>query len=189
MDHFHKDWLIEIRTLLRTQLPPQYALLIEEHEIAPDDEETSELFTQYSLLIRRSPENAVVAAVELLSPSNKGTGNRFDEDRHLRKRSELLQAGVNLLEIDALRQGHRALPPALGKIPPYDRLAWTVFHHDARRTLRAWGWNDADPLPKIPWNVDLGVEVLVDLAESLTRACEFNRWGKFVASAERGMRR
>ena len=36
-------------------------------------DEPCELLSQYTLLIRRAPENRVVAALELLSPSNKGT--------------------------------------------------------------------------------------------------------------------
>ena len=78
-------------------------------------EETCEEYTQYSLLIRRAPENRVIAALEILSPSNKGLGNKFDEERHLRKHDSLLAAGVNLTEIDALLGGHRLMSTPLAK--------------------------------------------------------------------------
>src|SRR6476661_2755344 len=49
-------------------------------------EEPYELFTKYSLIIRRSPHNRVVAAVEMLSPSNNGLASRSDRDKYLVKR-------------------------------------------------------------------------------------------------------
>ena len=61
-------------------------------------DEPCEVFCKYMLLIRRAPENQVVAALELLSPSNKGLGNRWDREKHLRKRNAFLEAGVSLLE-------------------------------------------------------------------------------------------
>ena len=150
-------------------------------------DEPCEIDTKYSLLIRRAPENQVVAVLEILSPSNKGLGNRFDEEKHLRKRRSLLEAGVQLMEIDALVQGHRDLPnPLMARLFEFKRVAWAASHFDGRRQYRGWGWNEADSLPVIPWFVDDRVEVCVDLSESLRQAVEFNRWSKLVASTEGG---
>jgi hypothetical protein len=150
-------------------------------------DEPLEIDTRYSLLIRRAPENRVVAALEILSPSNKGLGNRFDEEKHLRKRASLLEAGVQLMEIDALVRGHRDLPdPLMTRLSEFARVIWTAAHFDGRRKYRGWGWNDADPLPTIPWFVDERIEVCVDLSDSLRQAADFNRWNELVASAERG---
>jgi hypothetical protein len=51
-----------------------------------------------------------------LFASNKGLGNRWDRERHLRKRDGYLQAGVSLLELDALIRGERDLPDPLQRL-------------------------------------------------------------------------
>jgi hypothetical protein len=223
--YFHKDWLLQIRTLLRPQLPSQYHLLVESEAIliTPTDfqtprpllpdvaisrtdqdlgavqtsrstkgtaavvefEEPYEIDTRYSLLIRRAPENHVVAALEILSPSNKGLGNRFDEEKHLRKRESFLEAGIQLMEVDALVKGHRELPSRLfDKLREFSRVAWTATYSYGRRKYRGWGWNEPDPLPSIPWLIDRNMEADVDLAESATQAFDFNNWAELVTSAE-----
>jgi hypothetical protein len=149
-------------------------------------EESCEIDIHYSLVIRRAPENLVVAVLEIRSPSNKGSGNRFDEEKHLRKRRNLLDAGVQLLEIDALLLGRSVLPaPLTEKLSEFSRVAWTAAHLDARRKYRGWGWNDADALPSIVWIVDRNVEVSIDLPHAMEQAVAFNRWSDLVASAER----
>jgi hypothetical protein len=216
--YFHKDWLLEVRRLLRPQLPPEYHVFVESEAIVvtPDEapipllpdvavargpgepttvaqqaeprftaavvevEEPCEVFSKYTLLIRRSPDNRVVAAMELLSPSNKGLGNRFDRDKYLRKRDEYLEAGVNFLEVDALVAGQRALLPSLTHLAEFERSAWTALHLSGRRRIRGFGWNAADPLPVVPWWVEEGLRVEVDLGEAFQAAREFNRWGEMV---------
>jgi len=143
-------------------------------------DEPCEIFCKYTLLIRRAPENQVVAALELLSPSNKGLGNRWDRDKYLRKRNAFLEAGVSLLEIDALTAGERVLPNSVKYLARFQRNAWTAYYHDGRRSLRGWGWNEADPLPVIDWTIEPGQVLLVDLAATLAHACEFNRWEDLV---------
>jgi len=143
-------------------------------------DEPCEVFCKYTLLIRRAPENQVVAALELLSPSNKGLGNRWDREKYLRKRNALLEAGVSLLEIDALTEGQRVLPASVKYLARFPRNAWSAFHHDGRRSLRGWGWAEEDPLPVIPWTVERELSVLVDLAEAMEQACGFNRWEDLV---------
>lgn len=144
-------------------------------------DEPCESETHYSLVIRRSPENVVVAALELLSPSNKGVGNTLDREKHLRKRLQFLDAGVNLFEIDALRLGTRDLPYPLETLSKYERVAWIADHAAGRRRYRGWGWNQPDPLPVIDWPVDEQQTVLVDLAQTLAAAVAFNRWDSLIA--------
>lgn len=131
--YFHKDWLLQVRSQLRTQLPPEYFVFVESETIlvTPDPalparpvmpdiavarcesdketagklgsrsataavielEESCTLFSQYTLLIRRAPENKVVAAIELLSPSNKGLSNRFDREKFNRWQDLVPQGG------------------------------------------------------------------------------------------------
>lgn len=221
--YFHKDWLLQLRSLIRPELPPEYRLFVESEAIliAPGEraaattvlpdvsvarekavtgstpartemtataavievEETRETFNKYWLVIRRTPENLVVASLEILSPSNKGLGNRFDQEKHLRKRDSLLEAGVNVLEIDALLRGQRMLPASLSDLTRFERNAWAAVHQDGRRKLRGWGWNEPDPLPIVTWVVEGDLEVLVDLPLALDQAREFNRWDSLVQSS------
>lgn len=216
--YFHKDWLLQIRPLLRGQLPDEYVVFVESEAVlispewdAPsalrslhpdvavtgagqptslpdrepvegatlavvEAEEPCEIETHYSLVIRRSPDNRRVAALELLSPSNKGIGNRLDRHKHLRKREEYLDAGVNLLEIDALTQGERDLPEPLNRLRSFSRIAWSAAHDDGIRRYRGWGWGQDETMPRIDWQVDDGCVVLVDLATSFREAAEFNPW-------------
>ena len=218
--YFHKDWLLEMRKLLRPQLPAEYHVFVESETIlvTPDAaepptvtlpdlsvataqarsaqhreaasrqvtaatielDEPCELFNKYALVIRRAPDNAIVAALELLSPSNKGVGSRLDRDKYLRKRDAFLEAGVNFLEIDALVEGDRLLPAGLRNLASYDRNAWTALHRQGRRTMRGFGWNASNPLPVIPWRVEEELEVVVDLPAAMAAASEFNRWEGLV---------
>ncbi len=217
--YFHKDWLLQIRGLIRPQLPEEFSVFVESEAvliapanlervtpIAPDlavaridtvdasvavfgqpttavvdVEEACELFHQYRLVIRRVPDNQVVAAAELLSPTNKGVFGELDKTKYLRKREQYLDAGVNLLEIDALRAGDRLLPHATERLAEYDRNAWSVSHDAGRRRYRGWGWNNADSLPTITWPIESSRQVIVDLAEAFRQACEFNPWERLVA--------
>lgn len=145
-------------------------------------EEPCEVETHYSLIIRRAPDNRVVAAIELLSPSNKGIGNRLDEQKHLRKRDDYLEAGVNLLEIDPLTKGHRTVPDAIAELATYDRIAWTATHDAGRRRYRGWGWNNDDPLPTIDWQIDAGHRVLINTGDALQQAAAFNNWEALLAT-------
>ena len=115
-------------------------LLIEE------DEPITEGFIQ---IVDTSSGQHVVTVIEVLSPTNKLRG----EDRRLflRKRRELARGGVNLVEIDLLRIGHR-MPPLLRKNLPRDyetpycvlaRRAWSSKFEYYRIPLR-------ERLPKIP---------------------------------------
>lgn len=113
---------------------------------------------------------------QLLSPSNKGLGNRLDEQKHLRKRAEYFDAAINLLEVDALTQGNRILPDRLLDLGRFERVAWTAFHDAGLRRFRGWEWNEPDKLPEIAWRIDLAQTVKIDLASTLREAAEFNQW-------------
>lgn len=217
--YFHKDWLLQIRGLIRPQLPAEFSIFVESEAvlIAPSDnehltpvapdlavarsepvlttmssfgqpttavvevDEPCELFHQYRLVIRRVPDNQVVAAAELLSPTNKGVFGELEKSKYLRKREQYLDAGVNLLEIDALQRGDRLVPHATERLAQYDRNAWSVCHDTDRRRYRGWGWNNSDPLPTVTWSIEPTRQVIVDLSEAFRQACEFNPWERLVA--------
>jgi hypothetical protein len=126
-----------------------------------------------ALLIRRAPE--------ILSPTHKGVFGLLDKDKYLRKRDAYFEAGINFLEIDALHEGERLLPPALESIRNFDRTAWTVCHAARRRHFRSWGGSSTEPLPKVEWEVDPGLSTLIHLALSCQAACEFNPWETLAA--------
>ena len=68
--------------------------------------------------------NRVITVVEVLSPSNKLPGE--GQDLYLRKRSELKQGGVSLVEIDLVRTGRRNLTLAPEEIPPSYRTTYQI---------------------------------------------------------------
>lgn len=143
-------------------------------------DEEIELYESYSLLIRRAPDNRVVAAADILSPTNKGVFGLLDKEKYLRKRKAYFDAGINLLEIDSLLEEDRLLPPALESLRDFDRTAWTFCHAAGRRHFRSWGWSATAPLPCVEWEVEPGLSTVVDLALSCQRASEFNPWEMLV---------
>ena len=134
-------------------------------------------------MIRRIPDNQVDAAAELLSPPSNGLLEKLEKAKYLGKRDQYLDAGVNLLEIDALRASDRLLPPMTARLADYDRNAWSVCHDADRRRYRGWGWNGADPLPTVTWSIEPSRQVIVDLAEAFRQACEFNPWERLVSAS------
>ncbi len=176
---FYKDWLFEIRTALRSQLPGEYHLFVESAAVIEYVEEV-EVDSKYSLLIRRAPENRIVAALEIVSPTNKGSSSRFDREKYLLKRDGYFEVGVSYLEIDALRHGPRVLPPALAGLAAFERNAWTAFHLRGQRRVRGCGWNRTDPLPVMPWMIEENLTLTVDFTATLQSASEFNRWPLLV---------
>lgn len=143
-------------------------------------EETCELCTTYSLLIRRAPDNRIVATCEMLSPTNKGTFGPVHRETYLRKRDQYLASGINVLEIDALLQGERLLPRPLERLSQYRRNVWTLLHRDGKRRWRGWGWNIEEEVPVVPWDVEPELTVCVDLARTLNEAVTFNPWERLA---------
>lgn len=213
--HFHKDWLLAIRGLIRPQLPREYAVFVESEvvlvvpagseqsgSLSPDMalaraephpapaaqfsaettaavlevDEPFETYSSYSLLIRRAPDQRLVAAIELPSPTNKGVYGMIDKEKYLRKRALYLEAGVNLLEIDALLEGDRMLPSSLESLAPREHTAWSVSHDQGVRHFRGWAWDADEPLPKIAWEVEPHLRLVLDLPLALQQAREFNPW-------------
>jgi hypothetical protein len=96
-----------------------------------------------------NPAGRVITAIEFLSPRNK-----IGEQAHRkygRKQDGLLSAGVNLVEIDLIRQGrHVALAP-LEAIPEPRRGPYliSVHRHDVPAVVKAYPVSLRDPLPNI----------------------------------------
>ena len=96
--------------------------------------------------IRDTKRNRVVTVVELLSPSDKAAGK--DRANYLMKREEYLAAGVNLIEIDLLRNGAR--PPAGDPDPPTGDYYVLLSRAVEFPRIDLWAFTVRDPLPSVP---------------------------------------
>jgi Protein of unknown function (DUF4058) len=94
--------------------------------------------------IRDGTDRTLVAAIELLSPSNKEPGS--DRAQYLAKRDRYLDTGVHLVEIDLLRGGPRLpLHP-----PPQGDYCVMVSRAEDRPSVGVWPIQLREPLPTIP---------------------------------------
>jgi len=94
--------------------------------------------------IRDRAARKLIAAIELLSPTNKTPGS--DRDQYLSKRDQYLKSGVHLVEIDLLRGGHRAMLD-----PPHEcDYCIVVSRAEERPDVDVWPLRLRDPLPTVP---------------------------------------
>ena len=100
----------------------------------------------FSVEIRYVETDELITVIEILTPVSKRTGHEAHED-YLRKRRDLVRAGVNLLEIDLLRAGTR--PPLMKPVPraPY---YVTLSRRNRRPRVEVWPIQLADRLPVLP---------------------------------------
>jgi len=88
-------------------------------------------------------KNELVTSIEILSPTNKrepGLG------AYRQKRSELMRAGVHLLELDLIRRGVRPWTPE--GLPPSAYLALLTRARHAQTEI--WPIDFRSPLPVLP---------------------------------------
>jgi hypothetical protein len=116
-----------------------------------------------------SSTGRVITAIEFLSPWNK-VGNKARE-QYARKQCDYLEAGINLVEIDLIRQGGHVLAAPLEDIPEELRTAYLIcisrsYRPDRYEVYRA---SLTEPLPNIPIplrpkerDVVLQLQVLID---------------------------
>lgn len=95
--------------------------------------------------VRDIKSREVVTVIELLSPINRI--DRGGRRKHIDKRRELLEADVNLVEVDLMRRGH-SLPVK----PRMPRCDYSVVVCRAASMPRAevYAWTLRDPLPNVP---------------------------------------
>lgn len=99
----------------------------------------------------------VVTVIELLSPANKRAGSDGRRE-YLRKREQILQSTVHLVEIDLLLKGERL--PTVEPLPAGDYYAF-VSRSDCRPAVEVYYWRLNEPMPTIP------VPLLPDDADAL----------------------
>ena len=120
----------------------------------PSYEEVSLAFIQ----IRAMPGREVITGIELLSPANKGS----DRGEYIRKRAQLIRAGVNLVEVDLLLGGRP--PDVMRPLPDGDFHALVTRSAEPER-CDAYGWSIRDRLPRLPVPLRPGEpEAVLDLA-------------------------
>ena len=125
---FHTSFIPEIRKYLQPLVTPEFFVRIEEHVYITHPETDPGYNTRVGAAIIMAPlgvtesldleihdpyleildkrTHEVVTAIEVLSPANKVNSSEGREVM-LRKRHELREAGVHILEIDLLRGGFR----------------------------------------------------------------------------------
>jgi hypothetical protein len=123
--------------------------------------------------IIRYPERSLVTVIELLSPSNKGSGGRGE---YLDKRNKVLRSPAHLVEIDLLIAGRR--PPMWPAKPwPAGEYYALVSKAEDRPDCQVYGWSVRRPIPPIP--IPLAApdpDVTLDLAPLLAHAYEHGRY-------------
>ena len=96
--------------------------------------------------VRDDKANRVISVIELLSPSDKAAGK--DRTSYLLKREEYLAAGVNLVEIDLLRNGIR--PPVGDPDPPAGDYYVLLSRAAEFPRIDLWAFTVREPLPVVP---------------------------------------
>lgn len=108
-------------------------------------------------------EGEIITVIEVLSPVNKTS----EYDDYLNKRHRLLQAGVNLVEVDLLRGGQR-IPSSLPIDLPYMAIVSRAAEYPR---ARAWAISWAQPCPILPVPLRHDEpEVSLDLSEAIQQA-------------------
>jgi hypothetical protein len=101
-------------------------------------------FIEGFLEVRLVPGGEVVTVIELLSHTNKRTGNHRDE--YLEKRAGILNSKVHFVEIDLLRAGY-ALPDTDPR-PSHYRIF--VRRRENHFQARVYPFNWRQPIPQFP---------------------------------------
>ncbi len=125
--------------------------------------------------IRRLPDDHLVTAIEILSPTNKGSSGLTE---YLDKRQRLRDQAVNMVEIDLLIAGRRL--PMARPLPPGHFFA-IVSRVTTSQVGEVYAWSLQRPLPKIPIPLeDPDPDVFLDLAEIFALAYQRGRYARLI---------
>ena len=115
----------------------------------------------------------IVTVIEILSPANKTAGK--DGDAYLYKRDEYIGSGINLVEIDLLRNGRR--PPFGLPAPPKSDYCIAVHRKGARGEFGIWPFSVRERIPPVGIPLDSEVaDVELDLRKCMDHVYEFGRY-------------
>lgn len=130
----------EERSLISTASELEAVATIEPRLYTIPDRET---LSQRHLEIRNRETHRLVTAIEVLSPTNKNDGYW----QYLRKRDEFFNSGVNVVELDLLRNGRRL--PTTEPLMAADYFAF-VACADELPQVSVYGWSMRQAMPTIP---------------------------------------
>jgi Protein of unknown function (DUF4058) len=118
-----------------------------------------------TIQIRDTERRHLVAAIEILSPTNKRKEGRRE---YLRRRDRFLDSDVHLLEIDLLRNGRRV--PMAEELPPAPYFVF-LSRGEQRPITGIWPILLDQPLPTVPVPLHEGdADARLDLQQALTMA-------------------
>jgi hypothetical protein len=140
---FHQTYIVKLRNTIVAELPPSYFVLIRLRAVESHLPKPMRRKLGY-LEVQDCKTEKVVTVIELLSPSEKADGE--DRENYLARRRELLNSGVNLVELDFLRGGSRLQSE---HCPPCAYYAM-VNRSSTRPTADLWPIQLRDRLPHIP---------------------------------------
>ncbi len=128
-----------------------------------------------SLEIRDVAKRELVAAIEILSPTNKRGGGRQD---YLARRSRILRSTAHLLEIDLLRKGQRVpMQQALPDKPYFVFLS----RAEERPFTDVWPISLAEPLPTVPVPMLTGdPDVPLDLQDAFNQVYDLVHYDRAI---------
>ena len=163
---FHASTITYCRDALSDCLPDDY--------VAQMGEAVDEVRDTW-IEIRRLPDERLVTAIEVLSPTNKGSSGLTE---YLDKRHRLRTQGVNLVEIDLLIAGRRL--PMAKPLPPGH--FFTIISRASKSEIGdVYAWSMQRPLPKIPIPLeDPDPDVFLDLAEVFALAYQRGRYARLI---------
>lgn len=172
--------------------PNQWKSISEEYEFAhggsmvivddePNEADYEEESQQY-LEILDTKGNRLVTAIEILSPENKTKGE-LAHAAYIKKQRQLLNAGVNLVELDFLRSGMHVTAVPLVKLrsrfQQFDYHVCVSLPAEKRKLLAAFTIRDPMPLIIIP--LDPAVpSVEINLQQLFDRAYQTGRYGLMI---------
>lgn len=134
----------------------------------PGDEPATETWIE---IVEAGSRQRLVTVIKVLSLANKlpGDGRKL----YLQKQRELKEGGVNLVEIDLLRDGEHTILAPLSRIPPSRRTPYMICVWRAEKwdqaELYAFGLRDPLPVIKVPLRPTDG-DALLELGPLVDRA-------------------
>lgn len=154
----------------------------QEEALPSSSDNVSSAVVAAPLVLRRAPhpsrhvgivdkEGRVITAIEFLSPWNK-VGSRSRE-KYTRKQIDYIDAGVNLVEIDLVRQGSYVLAAPLEQMQPGERTPYLIcVYRDAKPDqFEVYRAPLEQPLPNIPVPLRYGERDAVLQLQGLLDQC------------------
>lgn len=178
--HIRPD--ITVRTEQPRARPPQTEVPIALDEPHIRTLPMPETVREYFLSIRTLPDQQVVGIIELVSPANKSAGTDGYRE-YQRKREQVLQSEVHLVEIDLLLSGARLA--TVEPLPVGDYYVY-VARGGCRPLVEVYGWRVGERMPVVPVPLLEGdADVTLDLQAVYEEVYRQGRYDILLGSEEK----